>query len=508
MDVKLNEEVGYKIRFDDRTSEKTILKYLTDGMLFSEYMSDPLLSKYSVFILDEAHERTLINDILFGVIKQIMENRQDLKLVVMSATLEAEKFYSYFNEAPLIDIPGRLHKVDIIYEGQFKSNYVQRAIDKTINIHVSESPGHILVFLTGEEEIEDACLKIEQKIQQEQNKNNNIPDAVVIPFYSQQHPDIQQKVFDAPPTQKRNHMQPVRKIVVATNIAESSLTIPGIKYVIDPGFNVKPISQASAQQRAGRAGRTNPGKCYRLYSETQYSNLDISTAPEILRSNLGFVILQLCRIGVKDLEKFKFIDQPTNEAIQNAVLELKTLGALNDDGVLTDVGKLMNKFPLDPQMALVLISAPRFGCSSECATIIAMLNVPNCFMRPRGQKDKQNTNTTKPSTLDDKSDHITLLNVFREWQNTENRHKENWCKDNFINSNVMINAEDVRNELLRIMNRHQLQVNSLDFNSLTYYQSIIRALSAGFFMQAAYLQTKGNYLTVRDNYLVSFHRST
>ncbi|KAG0585056.1 hypothetical protein KC19_3G254300 [Ceratodon purpureus] len=387
MDVTIGDEVGYSIRFEDCTGPKTTLKYLTDGMLLREAMTDPLLERYRVIILDEAHERTLATDVLFGLLKEVLKNRPDLKLVVMSATLEAEKFQSYFNGAPLMKVPGRLHPVEIFYTQEPERDYLEAAIRTVVQIHICEPPGDILVFLTGEEEIEDACKKISREVQ---NLGDQVGPVKAVPLYSTLPPAMQQKIFDAAPPPAKEGGPPGRKIVVSTNIAETSLTIDGIVYVIDPGFAkqkvynprirvesllVSPISKASAHQRAGRAGRTQPGKCFRLYTEKSFqTDLQPQTYPEILRSNLANVVLTLKKLGIDDLVHFDFMDPPAPETLMRALELLNYLAALDDDGNLTKLGQLMSEFPLDPQMSKMLVVSPEFNCSNEILSITAMLS--------------------------------------------------------------------------------------------------------------------------------------
>uniref|UniRef100_A0A1D1XZU3 RNA helicase n=1 Tax=Anthurium amnicola TaxID=1678845 RepID=A0A1D1XZU3_9ARAE len=392
MDVTIGEEVGYSIRFEDCTSNKTILKYLTDGMLLREAMADPLLERYKVIILDEAHERTLATDVLFGLLKEVLRNRPDLKLVVMSATLEAEKFQGYFSGAPLMKVPGRLHPVEIFYTQDPERDYLEAAIRTVVQIHMCEPSGDILVFLTGEEEIEDACRKITKEVN---NLGDQVGSVKVVPLYSTLPPAMQQKIFEPAPAPLKEGGPPGRKIVVSTNIAETSLTIDGIVFVIDPGFSkqkvynprirvesllVSPISKASAHQRAGRAGRTQPGKCFRLYTERSFNNdLQAQTYPEILRSNLANTVLTLKKLGIDDLVHFDFMDPPAPETLMRALEVLNYLGALDDDGNLTKLGERMSEFPLDPQMSKMLVVSPEFNCSNEILSISAMLSVSQLF---------------------------------------------------------------------------------------------------------------------------------
>src|SRR5882762_10085776 len=375
--VQLGRQVDYSIRFEDMTEPgTTFLKYMTDGMLLREAMNDPELQRYSTIILDEAHERTLATDILMGLLKALAKKRKDLKIIVMSATLDALKFQKYFGlgseqekeaVAPLFKVPGRTHPVEVFYTQEPEPDYVEAAIRTVLMIHRAEDPGDVLLFLTGEEEIEDACRKI--KIEADDLVNQD-PDSVgpliCIPLYSSLPPQQQQRIFDPPPKAVTPDGPPGRKVVVSTNIAETSLTIDGIVYVVDPGFSkqkvynprirvesllVSPISKASAQQRAGRAGRTRPGKCFRLYTEKDFmKELEEQTHPEILRSNLANTVLELVKAGIKDLVRFDYVDAPAPETLMRAIELLNYLAALDDDGNLTAMGSMMSEFPLDPQV--------------------------------------------------------------------------------------------------------------------------------------------------------------
>ena len=515
MDVTIGEEVGYSIRFEEATGPKTFMKYSTDGMLLREAMTDPLLSRYSVIVIDEAHERTLATDVLFGLLKEVLLKREDLKVVVMSATLEAEKFQGYFLEAPLMRVPGRLHPVEIFYTQDPERDYLEAAIRTAVQIHACEPPGDILIFLTGEEEIEDACMKIRREIG---NAGDKVGDAKVVPLYASLPPQQQQKIFDeAPPP--RNGIAG-RKIVVSTNIAETSLTIDGIVYVLDPGFSkqkvynprirvesllVSPISRASAHQRAGRAGRTRPGKCFRLYTEASFKkDLQEQTYPEILRSNLGSVVLQLKKLGIDDLVHFDFMDPPAPETLMRALELLNYLGALDDDGNLTQVGKVMSEFPLDPQLAKMVCVSPQFTCANEILTITAMLSVPNPFIRPRDQQKEADDAKAQFSHVE--GDHLTLLNAYHAFK--QNGEDSQWAWNNYLNFRAMKSADNVRSQLMRIANRYNMNLQSTEFTSRDYYLNIRKAILSGYFMQVAHLERKGSYLTVKDNQEVSLHPST
>ncbi|KAJ3398515.1 hypothetical protein CcCBS67573_g06793 [Chytriomyces confervae] len=520
LDVVLGEEVGYSIRFEDCTSSRTVLKYCTDGMLLREAMNDPLLSRYSGIILDEAHERTLQTDILMGLLKEVCRKRSDLRLIVMSATLDAGKFQSYFDDAPLLVVPGRTFPVDIFYTPEPERDYLEAAIRTVLQIHTCEDPGDILVFLTGEEEIEDACRKISGEINHLISAQpDHVGDLKVVPLYSTLPPQMQQKIFeDAPPPRKKGG-PPGRKVVVSTNIAETSLTIDGIVYVIDPGFSkqkvynprirvesllVSPISKASAQQRAGRAGRTRPGKCFRLYTEKAFKNdLQEQTYPEILRCNLGSVVLQLKKLGIDDLVHFDFMDAPAPETLMRALELLNFLGALNDDIELTDIGVIMAEFPLDPQLAKALISSPSHTCSNEILTIVAMLSVPNAFIRPNDQRKQADEAKAQFNHPD--SDHLTLLNAYHEYK--EHGSDAQWCFANYLNARTLKSADNVREQLKRLMERHNIPLVSTDFNDKQYWNNIRHALASGFFMQVAHLERNGHYLTAKDNQVVQLHPS-
>ena len=319
--VELGRQVGYSIRFEDMTEPgTTFLKYMTDGMLLREAMNDPNLERYSTIILDEAHERTLATDILMGLLKALARKRSDLKIIVMSATLDAVKFQKYFGlrskqMAPLFKVLGRTHPVEVFYTQDPEPDYVEAAIRTVLMIHRAEDPGDILLFLTGEEEIEESCRKIKIEVDELSGSDPSVGPLTCIPLYSSLPPQQQQRIFDPPPPARTPDGPPGRKIVVSTNIAETSLTIDGIVYVVDPGFSkqkvynprirvesllVSPISKASAQQRAGRAGRTRPGKCFRLYTERDFmKELEEQTHPEILRSNLSNTVLELMKLGIK-----------------------------------------------------------------------------------------------------------------------------------------------------------------------------------------------------------------
>ncbi|KAI0631615.1 pre-mRNA-splicing factor ATP-dependent RNA helicase PRP43 [Trametes polyzona] len=527
MDVPLGKQVGYSIRFEDMTEPgTTFMKYMTDGMLLREAMNDHELSRYSTIILDEAHERTLATDILMGLLKDIAKRRSDLKIVVMSATLDAKKFQKYFsltggdNPAPLFKVPGRTHPVEVFYTQEPEPDYVEAAIRTVLMIHRAEDPGDILLFLTGEEEIEDACRKIKLEADDLLNQDpDSVGPLVCIPLYSSLPPQQQQRIFDPAPPPRVPGGPPGRKVVISTNIAETSLTIDGIVYVVDPGFSkqkvynprirvesllVSPISKASAQQRAGRAGRTRPGKCFRLYTEKDFmTELEEQTHPEILRSNLANTVLELAKLGIHDLVHFDYVDAPAPETLMRALELLNYLAALDDDGQLTPLGAMMADFPLDPQMAKMLIVSPEFNCSNEILTIVAMLSVPNVWLRPPNQRKEADAAKALLTVPD--GDHLTLMNVYNHYVN--NKHDRNWCWNNYLSGRALQQAENVRTQLQRTMERYEIDlVTTADERKL--WTSIRKALVCGFFMQVAHKEGEKNaYMTVKDNQVVSLHPS-
>lgn len=528
MDVSLGKEVGYTIRFEDATDRRTtFLKYMTDGMLLREAMNDHNLERYSAIILDEAHERTLATDILMGLLKEVVGRRPDLKLIVMSATLDALKFQKYFNNAPLLKVPGRTFPVETFYTPEPEPDYLEAAIRTVLMIHQAEDAGDILVFLTGEEEIEDACRKIKAEADDLAGSNPDLCGPLkVVPLYSSLPPAQQQRIFEAAPAPLSPGGPPGRKVVVSTNIAETSLTIDGIVYVVDPGFSkqkvynprirvesllVTPISKASAQQRAGRAGRTRPGKCFRLYTEKDWANELIEQSyPEILRSNLSNTVLELKKLGISNLVTFDYMDPPAPETIMRALELLNYLSAFDDDGNLTPLGEIMAEFPLDPQLAKMLIVSPEFKCSNEILTIAAMLSIPNVFVRPNSQKQQADAARAEFSHPD--GDHLTLLNVFHAYKTNcpDPKAGSDWCWQNYLSHRALMQADNVRSQLQRTMERYNLDLVSTPFEDKRYYTNIRMAIACGFFMQVAHKSggTKGAYQTIKDNQVVSPHPST
>uniref|UniRef100_A0A8D3BPW7 Pre-mRNA-splicing factor ATP-dependent RNA helicase DHX16 n=1 Tax=Scophthalmus maximus TaxID=52904 RepID=A0A8D3BPW7_SCOMX len=503
MSVKLGNEVGYSIRFEDCTSERTVLKYMTDGMLLREFLTEPDLASYSVVIIDEAHERTLHTDILFGLIKDIARFRPDLKVLVASATLDTERFSCFFDDAPVFRIPGRRFPVDIFYTKAPEADYLEACVVSVLQIHVTQSPGDCLVFLTGQEEIEACCELLQERCRRLGSK---IAELLVLPIYANLPSDMQAKIFNPTPPG-------ARKVVVATNIAETSLTIDGIIYVIDPGFCkqksynartgmesliVTPCSRASANQRAGRAGRVAAGKCFRLYTAWAFKHeMEETTVPEIQRTNLGNVVLLLKSLGINDLIHFDFMDPPPHETLVLALEQLYALGALNHLGELTKLGRRMAELPVDPMLSKMILASEQYKCSEEVLSIAAMLSVNNSiFYRPKDKvvhADNARMNFVVPG-----GDHLVLLNVYTQW--VESGFSTQWCYENFIQFRSMRRARDVRDQLEGLMERIEVEVVSSQEDSVP----IRKAVTAGYFYHTARL-SKGGYKTVKHQQTVYTH---
>ncbi|XP_060800257.1 pre-mRNA-splicing factor ATP-dependent RNA helicase DHX16 [Neoarius graeffei] len=503
MAVKLGNEVGYSIRFEDCTSERTVLKYMTDGMLLREFLTEPDLASYSVIIIDEAHERTLHTDILFGLIKDIARFRPDLKVLVASATLDTERFSCFFDDAPVFRIPGRRFPVDIYYTKAPEADYLEACVVSVLQIHVTQAPGDVLVFLTGQEEIEACCELLQERCRRLGSK---ISELIVLPIYANLPSDMQAKIFNPTPPG-------ARKVVVATNIAETSLTIDGIIYVIDPGFCkqksynartgmesliVTPCSRASANQRAGRAGRVAAGRCFRLYTAWAFKHeMEETTVPEIQRTNLGNVVLLLKSLGINDLIHFDFMDPPPHETLVLALEQLYALGALNHLGELTKLGRRMAELPVDPMLSKMILASEQYKCSEEVLTIAAMLSVNNAiFYRPKDKvvhADNARMNFVVPG-----GDHLMLLNVYSQW--VESGYSTQWCFENFIQFRSMRRARDVREQLEGLMDRIEVELCSANGDNIC----IRKAVTAGYFYHTARL-SKGGYKTVKHQQTVYVH---
>ncbi|KAF5738029.1 hypothetical protein HS088_TW13G00923 [Tripterygium wilfordii] len=560
--VELGQRVGYSIRFDDYTSSSTRIKYMTDGLLLREALLDPYLSRYSVIIVDEAHERTVHTDVLLGLLKKVQHARSKsgndhihidnkanngtlavaekedgsqsaslfkkcqgrkflpLKLIVMSASLDAHVFSEYYSGAKAVYIQGRQFPVDILYTLHAESDYLEAALITIFQIHLEEGPGDILVFLTGQEEIESVERLVQERLRQLPEDSQKL---FTVTIFSSLPSEQQMRVFMPAPVG-------FRKVILATNIAETSVTIPGIRYVIDPGFVkarsydpvkgmesliIVPTSKAQAIQRSGRAGREGPGKCFRLYPESEFEKLEDSTKPEIKRCNLSNVILQLKALGVDDIIGFDFIEKPPRAAIIKSLEELFLLGALTDDCKLADpVGRQMSRLPLDPIYSKALILANEFNCLEEMLITVAMLSVESIFYFPREKKEEARSRVKCFSSPD--GDHLTLVNIYRasdeflEKRNMgpgkDKREKimRKWCKENFINSRSLRHARDIHSQIREHVEQMGFCVSSCGDDVLQFR----KCLAASFFLNAALKQPEGTYRALASGQVVQIRPSS
>ncbi|KAL1787057.1 putative ATP-dependent RNA helicase DHX35 isoform X1 [Sigmodon hispidus] len=512
----LGHEVGYCIRFDDCTDPlATRIKFLTDGMLVREMMVDPLLTKYSVIMLDEAHERTLYTDIAIGLLKKIQKKRGDLRLIVASATLDAEKFRDFFNQnetsdpardtCVILTVEGRTFPVDVFYLQSPVPDYIKATVDTVVKIHQTEGDGDILAFLTGQEEVETVVsMLIEQA--RALARTGMKKHLRVLPMYAGLPSFEQMKVFE-----RVSHS--VRKVIVATNVAETSITISGIVYVIDCGFMklraynprtaieclvVVPVSQASANQRAGRGGRNRSGKCYRLYTEDAFDQLPQSTVPEMQRSNLAPVILQLKALGIDNVLRFHFMSPPPAQSMVQALELLYALGGLDKDCRLTEpLGMRIAEFPLNPMFAKMLLESGNFGCSQEVLSIAAMMQIQNVFVFPSNQKS-QATRVHRKFAVEE-GDHLTMLNVYEAF--IKHNKSSQWCQEHFLNYKGLVRAATVREQLKKLLVKFQVPKVSSEGDP----DPVLRCIVSGFFANAARFHSSGAYRTIRDDHELHIH---
>ncbi|KAJ4375206.1 putative pre-mRNA-splicing factor ATP-dependent RNA helicase dhx16 [Neocucurbitaria cava] len=507
MGARLGKEVGYSVRFDDKTSDETRVKYCTDGILLREVIADPMLSKYSVIMIDEAHERSVSTDLLLCLCRQLVRARADLKLLVLSATINAGKFASYFDQAPILNIPGRTHPVQLNYVQNPEASYLSAAITTVFQIHISQPlPGDILVFLSGEEEILSAMENIESTMKKLRGKAKEL---IVLPLYSALPPNEQAKVFEPTPSNSR-------KVILATNIAETSITIDEVKHVIDSGYSkevtfdpstgisslvVSPISRASANQRAGRAGRTSSGFCYRLYTKHAfYNEMSETTEPEIQRIGMDAVVLQLKALQIDNLLEFEFLDPPTPNSIIKSLEGLYALGALDSSGKLTRVGRKMAELPLDIKLSKAILESEKYGCREEILSIVSVLGESaSLFMRPKDKRvaaDSARQRLAKEAG--DFGDFMTYLQIYLQFE--ESGFDPRWCTENFLQYRSLNRARDVRDQLVKLCEKVELpESSSAD------HIAIRKTLTAGFFPNAARLQRDGlSYRTLSNNGMTVF----
>lgn len=507
----LGDQVGYAIRFEDCTTPgKTLIKFMTDGVLLRETLRDPEIYNYSVIIIDEAHERSLQTDVLLGLLKRIVVKRRDLKVIVTSATMDAGRFASFFGHAPVFTIPGRTFPVEVMYTRTPCEDYVDAAVKQVLSVHLTYPPGDILVFMTGQEDIEATAECVRERLDALVAGKDVLAAApsllIVLPIYSQLPADLQAKIFDAAPRGQR-------KCIIATNIAETSLTVDGVCYVIDCGYSkvkvynarigmdalqVYPASQAACNQRAGRAGRTGPGTCFRLFTESSFRNEMFSNnIPEIQRTNLANVVLILKSLGIKDILRFDFIDPPPLETLTSAMHQLWALGSFDDTGSLTPTGRSMIEYPLDPPLAKMIISASKEGCLDEILSLVSMLSLPTVFFRPKERIEESDAARERLSVPE--SDHLTLLNVYRLWKS--HGSSDSWCSANFVHPKAMRRAAEVRQQLVDILNQQGVPITTCG----AQWDCVRRCIASAYILKTARAKTLDTYYNMVTGMQCALH---
>ena len=520
MNVKCGHEVGYAIRFEENVTLTTKIIYMTDGIFLRYLLSDNQMSDFSVIIIDEAHERSIYTDVIFGIIKQLIQKRKDLRVIISSATLSTTKFQNYFFEAPVIQVPGRRYPVDIYYTKSPEPDYIEAAVITALQIHISQADelfkeenygGDILIFLTGQEEIELAKRMINNQLKK---LRGQIPNCVVLPIYAALPSEEQAKIF-------LPVVRGERKIILATNIAETSITINGIAYVIDSGFckqmcydprtgletlAITPISKANAKQRAGRAGRVRPGKCFRLYTSSSYENeLEDDNVPEIQRNNLISMILLMKSLGINNLLDFDFMDPPPHEILIKALEQLYALGALNTEGTLTQSGLKMIQLPIDPSLTKCILSSLKYRCFNQVLTIVSMLSI-GASVYYESNDDKSDSNKAHSMFEHREGDHFALLQIYNQWEETD--FSNIWCKENFIHPKAMQKARNIKEQLEHICKTNlgiDIEDATLSEENSDINDNIRKCIINGFFFNSACLNKDGIYRTIKNPHVVNIH---
>ncbi|KAG9393207.1 Helicase associated domain (HA2) [Carpediemonas membranifera] len=503
MGTDLGDLVGYNVRFDDCTSSDTVIKFVTDGMLLRELTVDPYCSKYSVVMLDEAHERTTATDVLFALMKDVCDRRpRDFRLIISSATLDLARFQAYFKSSAALTIPGESYPVEVVYADETPEDYVQAAVDAALDVHLSGAEGDILVFLTGEEEINTACHLLRQAVDDKARElHGAVGSLVILPIYSSLPAKTQSLVFEPAP-------EGTRKVVISTNIAEASVTIDGIVFVIDSGFvkekhyrpqtrtsslDVTPISKAAARQRAGRCGRTRPGKCIRLYTQHSHDEEMVDSAvPEIQRSSAVSVVLLLKSIGIHNVSRFDLMDRLPQPAVSEALATLFWLGAVDDDGIITRMGKRMATFPIEPHLARMLMAAAEMTPQTlyDCVVLIGLLSVEPILRRPADEDERAKADQAHKRFASSayKGDHETLLRVYQACSEIYKTKSENgfkqWCADRFVNDRAFRRAGDVIKQISGYAGKHGFTLPSGE-RRVCGGDPFRRAVTSGFFMNIA-----------------------
>ena len=512
LNTELGSLVGYKVRFNDQVSDDTQIKLMTDGILLAEIQNDRFLNQYSCLIIDEAHERSLNNDFIFGYLKQLLPRRRDLKLIITSATIDVERFSKHFNNAPIIEVSGRTYPVEVRYrpvveeDEQDQLQGILNAVDEL----QAEGRGDILIFMNGEREIRDTAEALQKQ---------NLKHTEILPLFARLSAQEQNKIF---------HPSGLNRIVLATNVAETSLTVPGIKYVIDPGtarisrysyrtkvqrLPIEPISQASANQRKGRCGRVSEGICIRLYSEEDFNSRPEFTDPEILRTNLASVILQMTALGLDDIEAFPFVDAPDKRHIQDGIKLLEELGAFEmvrtkagEKRQLTAVGRQLAQLPVDPRLAKMLLTAVSQDALHEVMIIVAALSIQDPRERP--QEKQQASDEKHRRFADKKSDFLAFLNLWRYLQEQQKELSKNQfrrqCQKDFLNYLRIREWQDIYHQIRLTVREMGLPINS----EKAEYQQIHTALLSGLLSHIGLKEAeKQQYLGARNAHFAIFPNS-
>ncbi|PKA51639.1 putative pre-mRNA-splicing factor ATP-dependent RNA helicase [Apostasia shenzhenica] len=528
MGVKVGEEVGYTIRFEDKTNQGvTKIKFLTDGVLLREMMNDPLLTKYSVIMVDEAHERSLSTDTLLGLLKKIQRRRPELRLIISSATIEAKSMSNFFRtrkkndgqasedngpniEPSILSVEGKGFPVEIFYVEEPVSDYLRAAVDAVLLIHEKEPVGDVLVFLTGQDDIDAAVQLLTDEARETTRRHSGL---LVLSLYSGLSRADQDLIFTPTPKGKR-------KVIISTNIAETSLTLEGVVYVVDSGFSkqrfynpisdienlvVAPISKASARQRAGRAGRVRPGKCFRLYTEDFFvQDMPVEGIPEMQRSNLVSFVIQLKALGIDNILGFDWLALPPPESMIRALEVLYSLEILDEDAKLTSpTGFQVAEIPLDPMISKMILTADALGCLEEIITIAAILSVQSIWVSVRGTH--KGLDEVKLRFAAAEGDHVSFLNVYKAF--LQSGKSSQWCYKNYINYHSMKKVVEMREQLSRLVRRLGIIPKSCGMDM----QAVRRAIISGFFAHASQLEEysqNGMYKTVRSSQEVYIHPSS
>lgn len=515
-------EVGYSVRFQNFASNSTKLKYLTDGMLLRELMLDNKLSNYTTIVIDEAHERTILTDLLLGFLKQLLALRtDDFKIIVMSATLDAEKFSRFFDNAPICYVEGKMYPVERLYLSKSTDDIVDSMVKTVIQLNQAEPTGDMLCFLPGQEEIDKAVASL-SKLAPDLPKT--APLIVPLPLYAALPTSQQTKIFQ--PVKQRQ-----RKVILSTNIAETSVTVPGIKYVIDSGLRkvkawkhelglstllTAPISQASATQRSGRAGRESAGKCFRLYTETDYLRLPPQTDPEIVRSDIISPVLMLKKMNVENLFDWPWLEHPGEKSLSSALLQLLSLGALDpQNGKITELGEKMAVLPLLPHLSAVLIKADELNVLNPVIDIVSCLSVDNLLLTPGNEnRDEVNEKRRNYALLGTKhGDLIALKEYFDHFSSlSDSKEQKKWCHDLAISYKAFQNVKRVQRQLLDYMknisiNKHTFTEED-DFKTPLDIPSVLKSFLKGFINNTLIGMPDRSYRTVMGGNLISIHPSS